>query len=153
MKLAKWYSKPEWCSTQPRSPRNTDQSARRTSTTFCYVPVILRQGSSDLKDSKVWFYHCFKVKGETIFVDNSQGEKLIQPSAVAFFRTFELFTTPLLRPYGHPGACGTTIDQSDVDFTFCTAEPCKKWNCISLVDSRAIWDKFAQLVYSLQYIL
>ena len=55
-----------------------------------------------------------------IFVDNSQGEKLIQPSAVAFFLTLELFTTLLLRPYGHPGACGTTIDQSDADFTFCT---------------------------------
>ena len=29
--------------------------------------------------------------------------------------------------YVYPATCSTTIDQSD-DFTFCTAEPCKKWN-------------------------
>ena len=28
--------------------------------------------------------------------------------------------------YVYPGACGTTINQSDADFNFYTTEPCKK---------------------------
>ena len=57
-------------------------------------------GSRDPKDSKAWqwaFYCSFEVEGVAIFVDNSQGEQLIQPSVVAFFRAFKLFTMPLLR--------------------------------------------------------
>jgi len=51
------------------------------------------------------------------YVDNSQAEQLIQLSVIAFLRLNCLFVYP-----------GATIDQSDVNFTFCTAEPCKKKN-------------------------
>ena len=45
-----------------------------------------------------------------IFIENSSREQLIvQPSIVIFF------TMPLLHL---PGSCGTTIDQSNVNFTF-----------------------------------
>ena len=46
-------------------------------------------GSGDPKDLKAWqwrFYCSFEVEGVVIFVGNSQGEQLIQPSIVAFFR-------------------------------------------------------------------
>ena len=61
------------------------------------------------------------------------------PSLLSY--AFELFTTP--------AACGTTIDRSDSDFTFCTLSMSRAKSEIRiwLVDSRAIWDKFAQLVY------
>ena len=52
-KHGKRYRKLEWCSTQSRSPINTEQSARRTGTTFCYLLPILRS-------TRFWWPERFK---------------------------------------------------------------------------------------------
>ena len=92
-KHTKWYRKPEWCSTQSHSPRNTEQSDRRTSTTFAtYWPSSTRfQWPENLKALQWPLYCSFEVEGVAIFVDNSQGEQLIQPSVVAFFRVWIVY--------------------------------------------------------------
>ena len=114
MKHTKRYRKPEWCSTQSRSPRITEQPDRRTGTTFCYL-----RSNGVVKH--------FKRERKQRF-------------------TFEMFYNTVAT-FSQPHAVLLLTNQIRISL-FAQLSHAKSEIHIWLVDSHAIWDKFAQLVYS-----
>ena len=143
----KRYSKPEWRSIQSRSPiTQSNRLGERAQPSATYPQ--LTPCSGDPKHSKAWqwpFYCSFEVEGVVIFVDNSQEAQLIQPPVVAFFRVGIVYSA--VATSSQPPA--VLLWPIRCGFHFLHTYRAKSEIRIWLVDSRAIWDKFAQSVYSL----